>query len=168
MNKKVFALGAIFLALDQITKILVETWLAPNGTVNVIANFFSVTCVYNTGAAFSILEGRTIFLVALSLVVSIMLIRMSKDFIQNVRNEVAFGLLLGGIFGNLSDRLFLGMVRDFLKFRIFGYNFPVFNVADVCIVVGIGLLMISMCKGEDRSGSSSKDRGKGKTRQVSE
>ena len=83
---------------------------------------------------------------------------MSKEFVKNERNILAFGMLFGGIFGNLSDRLFLGMVRDFLKFKIFGYNFPVFNVADICITVGIGLLVIGMIKGEDSGGSSSRDR----------
>lgn len=157
MNKKVFAYGAFFLVLDQITKILIETFLSTGKYIKIIDNFFYITCVYNTGAAFSILEGRVWFLTVLSLVILVLLMKMSKDFIENRRNTLAFGLLLGGIFGNLSDRLFLGMVRDFLKFRIFGYNFPVFNVADICIVVGICLLIFGMLRGEDKNGSSSRD-----------
>ena len=60
--------------------------------------------------------------------------------------------------------MFLGSVRDFLKFRIFDYNFPVFNVADMCIVGGILLLLIGMIKGDDRSGSNDQNRRKGKIR----
>ncbi len=164
MNRKVFACGVSVLVLDQITKLLIETFVKPNGVIAVIENFFSLTCVYNTGAAFSILEGRVWFLAAFSIVVFIMLLKMSKDYEMNKRNILAFGLLMGGVFGNLSDRLFLGMVRDFLKFRIFGYDFPIFNVADMCIVVGIGLLIIDMFKGECRNGSSSKNRNKGAAR----
>lgn len=150
--------------LDQISKLSIECFIMPNQVVPVIKNFFSLTCVYNTGAAFSILEGRVWFLTLLSLVILVMLLKMSKEFVANRWNTLAFGLLLGGIFGNLSDRLFLGMVRDFLEFRILGYNFPVFNVADMCIVIGIGLLVISMLKGEDRSGSSSQDGRESKAR----
>lgn len=150
MNKKIFVLGTIFLIIDQITKMAIEVFLQPNEIVPVIRDFFSLTCVYNTGAAFSILEGKTWFLVMLSLVILIIILKMSKDFVKNSRNVWAFGLLVAGIFGNLSDRLFLGMVRDFLKFKIFGYSFPVFNVADMCIVIGIFILIIGMIKGEDR------------------
>lgn len=164
MNKRVFALGAFFLAIDQISKIAIESFLNPGQYVSVIKNFFSLTCVYNTGAAFSILEGRTWFLTILSVIVLIMILKMSKDFIDNKRNILAFGLLMGGIFGNLSDRMFLGMVRDFLKFKIFGYNFPVFNIADTCIILGIALLMYSMIKGEDKCESSSSDKRKSESR----
>lgn len=156
MNKKVFVYGVLFLFLDQMTKILIETFLKTGEVFVVIKDFFSLTRVYNTGAAFSILEGRVWFLSLLSVFVLIILLKMSKDFVNNGRNTWAFGMLFGGIFGNLSDRLFLGMVRDFLKFRIFGYNFPVFNVADMCITVGIGFLIYGMIKGEDESASSSK------------
>lgn len=163
MDKKVFILGSIFLILDQVSKVIVDTFLTVNQTVVVIKNFFSLTCVYNTGAAFSILEGKTLFLSFFTIIVLFMIIRMNKEFRDNKRNILAFGLLLGGTVGNLSDRLFLGMVRDFLKFKIFGYNFPVFNLADAFIIIGMCLLIISIIKGEDDSGSSSKRRSKERT-----
>ena len=65
------------------------------------------------------------------------------------RNTLLFGLLFGGIIGNLIDRIFYGYVIDFLDFTIFGYDFPVFNFADICIVSGIFLLIIAICKKED-------------------
>lgn len=155
MDKKIFIIGVIALFVDQITKVLVSSLINPFDSVVVIKNFFSLVNVENTGAAFSILEGKTLILMALSIVAIIILLKLSKDFEHNFRNTLAFGLLAGGIFGNFSDRLFFGAVRDFLKFKIFGYNYPVFNVADICIVVGVFLLAIAIFKGEDRSGSNS-------------
>ena len=65
-------------------------------------------------------------------------------------------MLLGGILGNLSDRILFGYVKDFISLYIFGYSFPVFNIADICIVVGVIILIISILRGEDKNGSSSK------------
>lgn len=167
MDKKIFIIGIIALIADQLSKILVGSLVSSNDIVVIIEDFFYIVNVENSGAAFSILEGRTFMLMVLSVFAIIALLKLSKDFIENKRNVIAFGLLLGGIFGNFGDRLFLGVVRDFLKFKIFGYNFPIFNVADMCIVVGVFLLLISMFKGEDKNGSSSKGRGTNKIRQVS-
>ena len=88
-----------------------------------------------------------------------MILKMRKDFDDKRYVNVAFGFLMGGILGNLVDRLFLGSVRDFLKFRILGYNYPVFNVADMAIVIGVILLVINIFRGES-DGSSSKRRNK--------
>lgn len=156
MNKRMFVLAIVFLVLDQVSKAIVEAFLRVNETVVVIENFFSLTNINNTGAAFSMLEGRIWFLSLISVIILILIFKMSKEFKNNKRNTIAFGLLVGGIFGNFGDRLFLGMVRDFLKFRIFGYNFPVFNLADVCIVVGVVLLGISIIVGDDKVESGSK------------
>ncbi len=159
MNRRTYTIGVIVLVLDQITKILTNIFIETGSSVKVIDGFFSLVNVTNTGAAFSILEGRTIFLVMLTLVVIVLILKMRKDFDDKRYVNVAFGFLMGGILGNLVDRLFLGSVRDFLKFRIFGYNFPVFNVADMAIVVGVILLIINIFRGDD-NGSSSKRRNK--------
>jgi len=164
MNKKIFGIGIIFLIIDQISKIVIESLIELNTSIKVIDSFFYLTNVQNTGAAFSILKGRTVFLSLLSVFVLVLLLKMSKEFKMTKRNTWAFGLLLGGIFGNFSDRLFLGYVRDFLKFNIFGYSFPVFNIADTCIVIGVCLLLISIIKGEDKNGSSSTNRREKKVR----
>lgn len=156
MKKRTFMIGFILLIIDQVSKIIITSTIPEGTSITIIRNFFNITNVYNTGAAFSILEGKTIFLSILSIAILIMLIKMSKDFIMNKRNIWAFGLLMGGIFGNFSDRLFLGMVRDFLDFKVFGYDFPVFNIADMCIVLGVILLIFSIFKGEDKSESNSR------------
>ena len=72
-----------------------------------------------------------------------------KDFKNTHLVNISFGLLFGGILGNFGDRLFLGYVRDFLKFNIFGYHAPVFNVADASIVIGVILLIICMIRGDE-------------------
>ena len=158
MKKRTFIIGFIFLVIDQISKIIITSTISEGGTIPIFKNFFSITNVYNTGAAFSILEGRVMFLTILSIGIVILLIKMSKDFDMNRRNIWAFGLLIGGILGNFSDRLFLGMVRDFLKLEIFGYHFPIFNIADMCIVFGVILLIFSIFKGEDKSENRSKNK----------
>lgn len=156
MNKKIFTIGVVALVIDQVTKGLVDTFIDVDEVIKIIGNFFSITRVNNTGAAFSLLEGNTFFLVILSFVCLFMLIKLIQGFKNNWRVYLAFGLSIGGIFGNLGDRLFLGYVRDFLRFKIFGYNFPIFNIADVCIVVGVILLMVCMFMGDDKSVSTSK------------
>ena len=144
MNKKIMIICVISLLLDQISKILIDVFLDVNEVIVVINNFFSITRVSNTGAAFSILKDSTIFLCILSVICILILIKIIKDFPNNRYTTLAFGLLFGGIFGNLIDRLFLGSVRDFLSFS----SFPVFNLADSCIVVGVILLIIDLIVGE--------------------
>ncbi len=159
MNRRTYVTGVIVLILDQITKILANIFIDSGSSVKIIDGFFSLVNVTNTGAAFSILEGRTFFLVMLTLVVIVMILKMRKDFDDKRYVNIAFGFLMGGILGNLVDRLFLGSVRDFLKFKIFGYNFPVFNIADTAIVIGVILLIINIFRGESNE-SSSKRRNK--------
>jgi signal peptidase II len=72
------------------------------------------------------------------------------NFKNNNRNNLAFGLIIGGIVGNLIDRIFLGYVRDFLSIQIINYYYPVFNLADSFIVIGVVLLIIAIFKGEDQ------------------
>ena len=87
-----------------------------------------------------------------------------NSFKKNTRNNIAFSIMLAGIAGNLVDRVCLGYVRDFLDFNIFGYSYPVFNLADTFIVIGVILLIIAIIKGEDKNGSSSKGRNTRKNR----
>lgn len=156
MNKKILIIGIVTLLIDQITKIIIDSTLKIDETITVIKSFFYITRVSNTGAAFSILEGKTILLSIVSIIAVILLLRYMKDFKNNKLVNLSFGLLLGGIIGNFGDRLFLGYVRDFLKFNIFGYNYPVFNIADATIVIGVILLIICMIRGDEISGNSSK------------
>ena len=156
MNKKIMFMTIFFLTLDQISKIVIDGVLKVNEVIRVIPKFFYLTRVNNPGAAFSILEGRTIFLSIISVFAILLLFKYMNEFKQTKLGNVSFSLLLGGILGNLIDRVFLGSVRDFLKFDIIGYEFPVFNIADTCIVVGVLLLIVCVFRGDDKSEVSSR------------
>lgn len=159
MKKKIFIISIITLFLDQISKIIAGLYLTLNESKIIIKNFFSLTYVYNDGAAWSILNNQRFLLIIIGIASLFIIYSYIKDFKENRRNNLAFGLLIGGILGNLLDRLFLGYVRDFLDFYIFGYNYPIFNIGDSAIFIGVILLVVAVVKGEDY-GSSSRKRNK--------
>lgn len=150
MNKKTFIIAVIILILDQVSKSVVEIFVGLEKSVNVINNFFKLTVLHNTGGAWSILNNHSMIFIIASILAFLILLKFMFSFKQNKRNEFAFSFLFGGILSNLADRIFLGYVRDFLSFKICGYNFPVFNIADIAIVVGVFLLIIAILKGEDK------------------
>lgn len=153
MNKNKVIISLIILSIDQILKYLVQVF---DSSVNIINNFFYINYYQNTGAAWSILEGRQTLLIVVSLLACVLVYSMMFSFEDDKLNNTAFGLLFGGILGNLFDRILFGYVRDFIDFRIWGYNFPIFNIADMAIVIGVGLIIISTIKGEFKNGNKGK------------
>lgn len=164
MYKKVFVLSSIVLLLDQISKGLIDTYIKFGESVKVIKDFFYITNVHNTGAAWGIFSDKIPLLIVLTIFALAIIYKYLNTFKKNPRNVMAFSILIGGILGNLVDRIFIGHVRDFLDFYISGYNFPVFNLSDICIVVGTGLLIIAIIKGEDKKDAVSSKKRKRKTR----
>ena len=156
MKKKILIGSFIVLIFDQISKNLVDLFISLNDSITVIKKFFYLTYIYNEGAAWSILNGKRIFLILIGIVSLYLIYTFIKDFKENKRNIVAFSLIIGGILGNLFDRIFLGIVRDFLDFKIFGLNYPIFNIADCAICIGVILLLIALIKGEDYGSSSTR------------
>lgn len=154
MNKKVPIIAAFICLLDQISKILVSNYLVNN--VTIIKNFFYLTLVYNKGAAWGILENHTYIITIIMILALIFLVRIISNFKNNLRNNIAFGLVIGGLLGNLIDRIFRGYVIDFLDFYIFKYDYPVFNISDIAIVIGMFLLVFAIIKGEDTHEDNSK------------
>lgn len=152
MNKKIFCVATIALLIDQLSKVLISIFFNINEKMVIIKNFFSIYFIENYGAAWSIFSGKAEFLIFVSLLAIFIIYRYMYNFKTNKRNNIAFGFIIGGIFGNLIDRIFLGYVRDFISFKIFGYNYPIFNFADSFIVVGVFLLILAIIKGEDHSG----------------
>ena len=135
--------------IDIITKLLIDYSFNLMETRTIIMNFFSITKIYNDGASWNLLAGHRIILILISIVMLGILFYYQSKFLLNERNVLAFGLLYSGILGNLIDRIFYGYVIDFLDLTIFGYDFPVFNFADICIVLGIFLLIVAIYKKED-------------------
>ena len=146
--RKIVLISSILFILDQITKLIVGFCIDLNTSVTVIKNFFYISNVHNYGAAFSVLYGNTIFLIIISLVALFLIYHfMIKDKNLKKFDIIIYSLLIGGIFGKLFDRVIYGYVVDFLDFNIFGYGFPVFNIADVCIVISVILLIIDSFRG---------------------
>lgn len=156
MNKKTYIIAVLILIIDQVSKSLIEIFFKLNESVQVIKDFFYITVAHNTGGAWSIFSNHSYLFIIASIIAIVLLIKFMFGFKNNLRNNIAFGFLFGGIFSNLADRIFLGYVRDFLDFKIFGYDYPIFNIADITIVVGVVLLIVAVIKGEDKRDKSSK------------
>ena len=149
LNKKTYIIAVLVLIINQVSKSLVEIFLNLHENFTVIKNFFYITIAHNTGGAWSIFSNHSYLFIVASVIAILLLIKFMFGFKNNFRNNLAFGFLFGGIFSNLADRVFLGYVRDFLNFKLFGYDYPIFNIADVTIVVGVLLLVVAVIKGED-------------------
>lgn len=150
--KRLIITSLILFILDRITKILVIS-IGLNNSIVIINNFFNLTYVNNYGAAWSMLTGYRILLILITIIILIgiyfMLLRNKK---LDTKEVIMYSLLIGGIVGNLYDRIIYGYVIDFLDFNIFGYNYPIFNLADSFIVISIILIIINEFKG-DKSAS---------------
>lgn len=150
-------ISIILLCIDQISKLLVVNLLTKTDSITIIKNFFYLTYINNDGAAFSILVGKRIFLILIAVLAIVMLIRyIKKNNIQNKLELVSISLIIGGSLGNLMDRVIRGYVIDFLDFKIFNYNFPIFNLADTFIVIGVFLLLLKEIRKENNLDSRNK------------
>lgn len=145
MKKKVFIFSLIIIAIDFIIKRIVLNYVT---NICIIPNFFYLTLAKNTGAAFSLLENKIIFFIIIAFIVIYYIFKYSiKEDIDKLE-QVSYILLIGGIIGNLIDRVIYGYVVDYLRFIIFSYNFPIFNLADICITIGTIFLIISIFRKE--------------------
>lgn len=156
MRKKrlflMFVLAFMLIVIDQVTKWIVVNQISYGKSISILPNFFKLTYVKNTGAAWSLFMGNQVLLITMTLTVLIFFFfyLYKKETINKV-DVLIYGGLLGGIFGNLLDRIRLNYVIDFLDFTIFHYNFPVFNVADIFIVFAGIILIIKIFKEGDSS-----------------
>ncbi|HZT07904.1 MAG TPA: signal peptidase II [Chloroflexota bacterium] len=140
--------AAFVLVADQITKSLSVRFLVdqPEQSVPILGDFARLTYVSNRGAAFGILQDRTIFFVIVGLVVIGVILASYRYFpVTSVPLRLALGLQLGGAIGNLVDRVRFGYVVDFIDVAIW----PVFNLADSAIVVGVGILAFHLLRSSD-------------------
>lgn len=142
--QKIIKITSSLLLIDILIKLLVKNNMLVNESIKIINNFFYITYVKNTGAAWSILSGKQTFLIIFSIIVIALLVfyLVKKKSYLNLE-VIGYSLLLSGALGNLIDRILYGYVIDYFSFYIFSYSFPIFNFADSCIVIGIVLLFIS-------------------------
>ena len=138
-NSNVLSIALIIVLLDQFSKFLIKQNLQLNQSIPIIKNIFHFTYVTNTGSAFGLFKGFNILFILFSIIV-IAVIFYFLNKIKDYRRLLQFsvGLLLGGTIGNLIDRLIYGYVIDFIDFRIW----PVFNLADSAVTIGVILLII--------------------------
>lgn len=155
-NRWFWISAASGLALDQLTKL----WVAqafdlttPPDSLPIWSGVFYITYVTNSGAAFSLFSNNGEWLKWLSMAVSLGLIILGlKARLPNRWEQVGYGLILSGALGNGIDRLLAGEVIDFLDFRLI--RFPIFNVADVCINIGIACLLIAALREPPKRGET--------------
>lgn len=147
MYKKITIVSLLLVLIDQIVKLVVNNFCQLNSSIEVIKDFFYITKVNNYGAAWSILDGNRLFLIVIGIIaiVAIILFFIKNKNLTN-KEILVYSLLIGGIIGNLVDRVLLGYVIDYLDFIIFNYDYPIFNFADICIVISALLMLISIFK----------------------
>lgn len=139
-----YLIAFIVFVIDQLTKYVIATKLELWDQISVIGNFFLITSHRNTGAAFGILENQRYFFIIITIVVVIGIVWYIQKM-KNTGNKLlpfALSLVLGGALGNFLDRALTGEVVDFLQFNFGTYTFPIFNIADSCIVIGVALIII--------------------------
>ncbi len=153
MKKKVLIISVVVFLLDQIIKLIVVQNL---NYVPVIPGFLSLTYAENTGVAFSLFNDSKTLIIMISILLTVFLFYLFyKDYVlkekSNLIKDFSFGLLFGGIFGNLADRILRGVVIDYVSLKFFSYSFPVFNLADVAITLGVILMVIYMVIDDKKS-----------------
>lgn len=126
---------------DQLTKWLITVFIPYGGDIRIIPDFFDISHVLNTGAAWGILNQHTVLLSVVTLIACLLIVYLLIVSV-NAWLTSALLMILSGAVGNLIDRIFRGEVVDFLSFHFGSYDFPSFNVADICITCGCILLLI--------------------------
>lgn len=130
---------------DQLTKTIIDHTLQLNTGYTIIDNFFYFTYAHNTGAAWGIFQGHLNLFFIISVIATIGIVYYFMQT-EPYHKLTRFGLVLvfSGMIGNLIDRITFGYVRDFIDFIIFGYDFPIFNIADIAITIGVALVILEV------------------------
>ena len=155
MKRKILLIALFSIVFDQIIKYIFSTFITG---FTVIPGFLSFIYVKNTGVAFSMLSNQRIFIIVISIILLIILgVFLKRDYLylkkDDTLTDVTYGFLFGGILGNLIDRIFRGYVVDYVSLNIFGYDFPIFNLADVLITVGVIILFIITIRNDKKKTS---------------
>lgn len=149
MYKKLTIFSVLFIMMDQIIKILISNVISYQEEIEIIPHFFYITNVHNDGAAWSILSGNVLLLALLGIVALVLIYYFFlKGKTLSKLEIVIYSLLIGGIVGNFIDRIFLGYVIDYLGVILINYYFPIFNFADIGIVISVFLMIILSVKEE--------------------
>ena len=149
----------LLIALDQYTKYLAVVNLKDRPAIPVIEGVFELNYLENRGAAFGMLQNQKVFFIFIACIILVaifyVLFKIPKDR-KYIWLHILLVLIASGAVGNMIDRVRLEYVVDFLYFVLI--NFPVFNVADICVVAGCGLMIVYLIVFENRNGSSGKNK----------
>lgn len=139
-------------AFDQLSKYYIVANIPLNSAIDIIPGFFKVTYVQNFGAGFSILQNQnTLFLIITPIAIISLCYLLFKTKKGDLLTISGLLLMIAGALGNFIDRIFTVYVVDFLDFVIFGYDFPVFNIADSFLTIGVFLFIIAILKEKDNA-----------------
>ncbi|RYL95401.1 lipoprotein signal peptidase [Sporolactobacillus sp. THM7-4] len=138
-----YILALIILLVDQISKWIIVQNLNVGESIQIVPHVFYITSLRNTGAAWNILEGQFVFFFIITVIVlAIVIFYMQKAGRKQPLLGTSLAFIIGGTLGNFLDRLFRGEVVDFIHVYVFGYNYPVFNIADSSLFTGVGLMIL--------------------------
>ncbi|MEA5091344.1 Lipoprotein signal peptidase [bioreactor metagenome] len=138
----------VVVMLDQITKYMIVRNMTEGMSIPIIDQVFHLTFVLNPGAAFGMLEHNREFFIIMAIVVLMFVVYMRKKILEEpLPIQIGIALFVGGALGNLIDRMKTGLVVDFFDFRIW----PVFNIADIAICLGVGVMIWSIIREELKS-----------------
>ncbi len=146
-KKKFFVLISIIslitITIDQFTKFIVNSTIDFGYSKVIVPNFFAITNAHNFGAAWSILWNKKTYIILITIFAMLLVVfLMFREKEHNKYKSLYYGLLIGGIIGNLIDRVFLGYVIDFFDFTFFGFHYPIFNISDIAIVMSVLLICV--------------------------
>ena len=149
-----YLIAIVIIVIDQITKGLIVANMKIGEQIPLIENLLYITSHRNKGAAFGILQGQMWLFFTITIIVVIGVVYILQKKVNYTGRGIAYGLILGGAIGNFIDRLFRGEVVDFIDVKIVSYDFPIFNVADSALVIGVILLMLFTFKEEKVKGEA--------------
>ena len=155
-------LGGAMIALDQLTKNLVVNKMQIGESIPIIDGFLNLTSHRNSGAAWGMFQGQMVFFYIVTVVVvGLLLYIYRKEAKNNLLMQLSLTLLLAGAIGNFIDRVLFQEVVDFVDVLIFGYDFPIFNVADSALTIGVILMLIEfffMGRGDENEQNDSRQK----------
>lgn len=150
-------LTLIFLLVDIVSKLLVSRYILLEKSIKIINNFLYITYVRNTGAAWSMFSSRSVLVLIVSFFIIVgIVLYVNKNRPKDKIERLAYSMILGGALGNFVNRIVYGYVIDFIDVKIFRYDYPIFNLADSFIVIGVILLVVYAWRCENGNKSSRK------------
>ncbi|MBB6729601.1 signal peptidase II [Cohnella zeiphila] len=156
-----YAAALVVFAIDYASKRWIEHSVAIDEQIRVIGNFFVITSIRNRGAAFSILQDQRVFFIVITVAVAAAIVWYLRRSYHTGRTVmlIALSLVLGGAVGNFFDRAVYGEVVDFLQFNFGSYTFPVFNLADTAITIGVALILVDalLLSSQEKKGQAEHD-----------